>query len=1536
MTSSTPRRAVRDRTLTGLLLLAVVLGLLAASPPTQASATTCPCTVFTAAQVPANPAENDSDAVELGMKFRADQAGFVSGVRFYKGSGNTGTHTGSLWDTSGARLATVTFSGETASGWQQSTFATPVAVTAGTTYVVSYYAPSGHYAADNGYFANAAVVNAPLTALQNGTDGGNGVYRYGTGGGFPGSTYQSANYWVDVVFTTSGADTTKPTVIDKQPAAGATGVPVTSGASATFSEAVQPSTVVMTLTGPSAVQAGTAYDAGTRVVTLTPAAALATGTTYTVSLSGATDTAGNAMDPLTWTFTTATSATGCPCTIWPSTTTPSTTAANDSSAVEVGLKFRSNQAGFITGIRFYKGSGNTGTHVGSLWSRTGTKLASVTFAGESTTGWQSATFGSPVSIAAGTTYVASYYAPVGRYAANGSYFANGATTRGPLTALAAGTDGADGVYLYGGGGFPSNSYQSSNYWVDVVFSPTANDTVAPAVVSRAPAAGSSGASTTAPVVAGFSEPVVAGSVSMVLKDAGGGTVAGAVAYDASSQSASFTPSAALAPSAQYSATASGAKDSSNNVMTADSWSFTTAAPPPPSPDQGPGGPIAVVTASGNPYSKYLAEILRTEGLNEFATIDVGTLSPSTLAGYDVVVLGGVTVSASQAADLTTWVNAGGNLIAMKPGPSLSGLLGIAAASGPLSDAYLKVDPATAGAGIVSDTIQFHGPADRYTLAGATAVATLYSNATTATINPAVTLRDVGSAGGQAAAFTFDLPRSIALTRQGNPAWAGTERDGMNPIRSDDMFFGGSQTSWLDFAKVAIPQADEQQRLLTNLIQVMNRDKKPLPRFWYFPKQGNDSSGAPNLMKAVLVGTGDDHGNNGTAGRFDQFVANSPAGCSLTDWTCYRYSSYLYPSTPLSNAAAKGYSDQGFEVGVHESTGCGNYTTASVANVYANDIAGFKSNFPSLPNAVSTRMHCIAFSDWASQPKVETGYGIRTDTNYYYWPGSWVQDRPGFMTGSGMPMRFTDTDGTMIDNYQAATQMTDESDQTFPYTVDTLLNNAQGSTAYYGAFVANFHTDQSTEAQSDALLASAKSHNVPIISGKQLSTWVDGRNASSYGNVSWSGNTLSFSVAVGTGAPGLTGMLPSAGPNGTQLTGISKGGTAVPYATSTVKGLDYAAFNAGAGSYAATYSTGAPLSVVSAARTSAAQVAPTATSDLAPTTAPSRTTTSSTGTTDQTASVTWRTSRAATSRVLVGTSAGDLQPAVTEAGTTSRHAVTVTGLKPRTTYYYRVASTDTTGKEVVSPAASEAPLSFTTAATDLTAPVASDPVVTPLPDGTATITWTTDVPTAAGVRVGGSAAKTVERKLSAALTTEHSFVLTDLEPGRTYVLSTVSQDLAGNRVLSKALRYITPALGVAQQTAQSFRTGTVRGDAVVTDPGPAGVTLKGSTLTARSGTFVSGVLDARELVDWDRATVSAQIPKGSKGSVSVRLGSTAVPNGTWTDWVTLPADRRVRGSSRYLQYRVEMSAPTGVAAPVLFSIGFSHNGAPLRLESETGG
>jgi hypothetical protein len=121
----------------------------------------------------------DANSVELGVKFRSDVAGYITGVRFYKAAANTGTHLGHLWTSTGTLLGTVTFAGETASGWQAASFSSSVPISANTTYIVSYFAPAGHYSDTDSFFATSGVDNPPLHALANGIDGPNGVYVYG-------------------------------------------------------------------------------------------------------------------------------------------------------------------------------------------------------------------------------------------------------------------------------------------------------------------------------------------------------------------------------------------------------------------------------------------------------------------------------------------------------------------------------------------------------------------------------------------------------------------------------------------------------------------------------------------------------------------------------------------------------------------------------------------------------------------------------------------------------------------------------------------------------------------------------------------------------------------------------------------------------------------------------------------------------------------------------------------------------------------------------------------------------------------------------------------------------------------------------------------------------------------------------------------------------------------------------------------------------------------------------------------------------------
>ncbi len=694
--------------------------------------------------------------------------------------------------------------------------------------------------------------------------------------------------------------------------------------------------------------------------------------------------------------------------------------------------------------------------------------------------------------------------------------------------------------------------------------PESADIYPPSVNSVSPEAGSPGVPGGALVKATFSEPMDPATINatnFVLRT-GGVPVPATVHYDAATRTATLTPNDALARDKTYSASlaggAGGISDLAGNPLrSTNTWSFTTL----PLPQ-----PILVVGSSANPFSTYARELLEAEGLDEFETLDASQLSAQALVGFDVVVLGDIPLSAAQVTALTNWVQGGGNLVALHPDKQLAGLLGITDAGSTLANAYLQVDTSSEpGTGIVGQTMQFHGTADRYTLAGARAVATLYSNASTPTANPALTLRNVGTSGGHAAAFTYDLARSVVLTRQGNPAWVGQERDGAAGIRPDDLFYGASATDpqpdWVDTNKLAIPQADEQQRLLANLITYMARDSKPLPRFWYFPRD----------LKAAIVMTGDDHGDNGTAGRFAQYDAASAPGCSVVDWECVRSTAYTFNNTTLTDAQAKAYTDAGFELALHVSVsnGCGDWTLESAQTIFTQQLATFAAKFPSIPAPTTNRTHCVTWDDWFTEPTAEAAHGIRLDTNYYAYPAGWSGSGAGFMTGSGIPMRFADVDGRSVDVFQAPTQMDDEAGQAYPATADTLLDKALGPEGYYGFFVANMHADQEASTGSDAIIASAQARNVPVISSKQLLEWLDGRNASSFGLLSWTGNMMSFTIHADARARGLRAMLPVQA-HGLTLTGITRNGASVTYTTQTVKGIAYALFPGSDGSYSATY------------------------------------------------------------------------------------------------------------------------------------------------------------------------------------------------------------------------------------------------------------------------------------------------------------------------------------------------------------------------------
>ncbi len=456
------------------------------SEPSQASSAATPeDTIFDFA-TPSMVDAGDPSSVELGVKFNASSTGSVTGIRFYKAAANTGTHVGSLWSSTGTLLASATFTSESESGWQQVTFASPVAITAGTTYVAGYFAPNGHYSATSAAFSSTGVENGPLDALANGSSG-DGVYAYGTGSAFPTNSFNATNYYVDVLFapTPPTGPPSAPTGVFAAVAHSQAQVswvaPHNEGGGAITGYTVTP------YIG-STAQAPVKVGAAARSVAIT---SLTNGTSYTFKVSATNpvgtselSSASNAAVPRDTIFEFA---------------TPALLDAGDTSSVELGVKFVAEENGSVTGIRFYKAVANTGTHVGSLWSASGTLLASATFTSEGATGWQQVTFASPVSIKAGKTYVAGYFAPNGHYSATSAAFSSIGMNNPPLQALSNEAN-ADGVYGYGSvSTFPTNSFNATNYWVDVLFAlapPSAPE--APEGVSATAATGQAAVGWTAP------------------------------------------------------------------------------------------------------------------------------------------------------------------------------------------------------------------------------------------------------------------------------------------------------------------------------------------------------------------------------------------------------------------------------------------------------------------------------------------------------------------------------------------------------------------------------------------------------------------------------------------------------------------------------------------------------------------------------------------------------------------------------------------------------------------------------------------------------------------------------------------------------------------------------------------------------------------------------------------------------------------------------------------------------------------------------
>ena len=523
----------------------------------------CPCSVFDDEDQPTSDPIADGTSLRLGMAFRADTAGQITGVRFFKAPGSATPHDVYLYSGAGVEMARATAVTEASSGWQEVTFAAPVAVEANTTYIAAFQASDGKYYGKSG--ALGSVIDAaPLHTVSTG-----GRYAYGTAAM---TNTSSANYFVDPVFVYSGASA--PQVVKVSPGDKATSVAITGQLTVTFDGQIRSNTAKITVkrVDDGQVVAGNAgTETGGSTVSFTPTSPLAPSTQYSVTVSEAQGIGGVAMTSSFVSKFTTSGPEACPCSLMETTTTPAVSNSQDGDAVTLGLRFTSSADGKIRGLRYYRDASNTGTHTGKLWTAGGEELASVIF-DDSGTGWQSATFSSPVSITAGTTYVASYYAPNGHYSAKVGGFAD-TMVNTPLS-----SSGSGGYYFYGNG-FPDRSYLATNYYVDVMYVPQDDDS--PAVTDVTPNNEATTVGIATKPTATFADAITAGSLSFALSTEAGQLVTGATSYDVTSRTATFTPEGSLAPSTKYTATVVASSAAGAAMSTPKTWSFTTASAEPP-------------------------------------------------------------------------------------------------------------------------------------------------------------------------------------------------------------------------------------------------------------------------------------------------------------------------------------------------------------------------------------------------------------------------------------------------------------------------------------------------------------------------------------------------------------------------------------------------------------------------------------------------------------------------------------------------------------------------------------------------------------------------------------------------------------------------------------------------------------------------------------------------------------------------------------------------------------------------------------------
>jgi hypothetical protein len=539
-------------------------------------------------------------------------------------------------------------------------------------------------------------------------------------------------------------------------------------------------------------------------------------------------------------------------------------------------------------------------------------------------------------------------------------------------------------------------------------------------------------------------------------------------------------------------------------------------------------PPVLVLATNAAFGSYTCEILKTEGFNEFkldSLTDVN-ISLHYLKQFDIIILGKTALTQTQKTMFYDYVEEGGSLIAFIPDDKICGLFGIDNITGTVNDGYIAIDPdVEQGIGINTNRMQIHGMANKHTLLGGKEIATLFKDKTSQSGFPGIVSNNYRK--GHTLAFLYNLPENIVLTRQGNPLFAGMEKDGIPGLRGMDLF----TDNWVDTSNNTINQADEQMVLLSHCIENMLTGNKPLPRFWYFP----------DTLKCLVTLTND--GEYKSENDFDpQFRDVDSLGAKM--------SLYIIGVDKVSREWVNEWTAKGFEIAGHpdDTKEASNPTWNRMDSVLRTRKNEIYSNYglPMLTNVNHWFVWCGRNADdkqeFGAEARLEEKNGIELDINYAHYDiksnqgehylGPLGTDQGNF-TGSGLVMKFADSKGKIINVYQQLNAVYDQ-EYNESHDPDGFFNCFKGlmdrslKNEVYSFISVKSHNDEYyfSKAPLMKMLDYARQNKIPVWTELNLLDFLKMKDEAAFSGFGWSDNELTFKLTSALkNASGLTFLLP---------------------------------------------------------------------------------------------------------------------------------------------------------------------------------------------------------------------------------------------------------------------------------------------------------------------------------------------------------------------------------------------------------------------------